>query len=82
MVQNGEVFLDRPRRAPLLKRSLSLGAVDTLGVIDIGPDQAGIDGKGLAADKSGGNTALHHSLEQPAQQIGVAKARVTGARTK
>ena len=37
-------------------------------------DYAGIDGEAIAADQALVDTALQHRLEQPAQQVAVAKA--------
>ena len=71
IVEDGEVFLDRTARR--LRRQ-TRGTLDPSAVAGIGRDQAGIDGKAFAADQALVDTALQHRLEQPAQQVAVAKA--------
>ena len=55
---------------------LASGALDAVAVTGVGLDQAGIDGKALAADQSLLDAALQHRLEQTSQQVTIAKAAV------
>jgi hypothetical protein len=50
--------------------------IDPGALADVGPDQAGVDGKPFAADKPFLDATLQHGLEQPPQQVAVAETAV------
>jgi len=54
----------------------TLGSLNTLLPVGLGLDQAGIDGKALAADQTFLDATAHHRLEQAAQQITLAETPV------
>src|SRR5256885_13546560 len=75
IVEDGEILLDRTAARI---RWQTRGTVDAIAVAGVGLDQAGINGKALAADQSLVDAALQHRLEQTSQQVTIAKAAVAG----
>src|SRR4029434_3579939 len=73
IVEYGEILVDGP--AGQLGWQ-TLGSLNTLLPVCLGPDQAGVDGKALAADQTFPDAAPHHRLEQAAQQITLAETPV------
>src|SRR5262245_66339167 len=64
IVEHGEILIDGP--AGQLGRQ-TLGSLDALLPVGLGLDQAGIDGKALAADQTFLDAAASQRLEQAAQ---------------
>src|SRR5262249_30977892 len=74
IIKHGHILLDRPASR---FRWQPLFALDPVLPVGIRLDQAGIDRKPFAADKTFTDTALEDHLEHPAQQIALAKAAMT-----
>ncbi len=60
IIEHGEIFFDRTAGRI---RWQTRGTVDAIAVAGVGLDQAGINGKALAADQSLVDAALQHRLE-------------------
>src|SRR5438552_173635 len=73
IVEDGEILLDRTAGRI---RWQTRGTLDAVAVAGVGLDQAGIDGKALAADQSLVDAALQYRLEQTSQKVTIAKAAV------
>ena len=70
---SNQVLIDRAARQ---FRRQALRSIDATLPVCIGLDQAGIDGKTLAAHQALGHAAPYHHLEDMAQKIAVAEAAV------
>ena len=73
IIEDGEIFFDG---AAGRVRRQTRGTLNAAAVAGIGLDQAGVDGKAFTADQPLGDAAPQHALEQPPQQVAVAKAAV------